>query len=157
MFNEKHPNKKFWIVRSYYADRVSWPEDEWVDSDIYNKRIKKLAKYNTENESNSYFYELLDYKYNAITPAGEVCVIPVQSYLKVEHEGELLGMESMLVDNFFVRDSISGQWRVLEYGFNFTDQNINEFFPDLPENIKSGLNSGVVEAEVAIDVSTVSE
>ncbi|MEG2749589.1 MAG: hypothetical protein RR939_09270 [Acinetobacter sp.] len=153
LFNEKHPNKKFWGFKNYDADRQYWAEDEWIDSKVYNKRIGKLAKYNAKNELNPYFYELLDYKYNAVTPVGEVCIIPVQAYARIESEGEELGIEAMLVDYFFVRDNLSDQWRVLDYGFQFLDQDLKEFFPGLPVNIKNGLNTGVIAAEDLINVS----
>ena len=86
---------------------------------------------------------MLDYKYNAVTPVGEVCIIPVQAYARIESEGEELGIEAMLVDYFFVRDNLSDQWRVLDYGFQFLDQDLKEFFPGLPVNIKNGLNLNI--------------
>lgn len=153
LFNEKHPNKRFWGFKNYIADRKSWAEDEWIDSKVYNKRIKKLAKYNAKNESNSYFYKLLDYKYNVATPVGEVCIIPVQAYIRIESEGEEFWGEAMLVDYFFVRDILSGQWRVLDYSIQFSDQDLKEFFPGLPVSIKNELNTGVVAAEDFINTS----
>lgn len=59
----------------------------------------------------------------------------------------------MLVDYFFVRDNLSDQWRVLDYGFQFLDQDLKEFFPGLPVNIKNGLNTGAIAAEDLINVS----
>lgn len=82
-----------------------------------------------------------------------MCIIPVQAYARIESEGEELGIEAMLVDYFFVRDNLSDQWRVLDYGFQFLDQDLKEFFPGLPVNIKNGLNTGVIAAEDLINVS----
>lgn len=82
-----------------------------------------------------------------------MCIIPVQAYIRIESEGEEFGVEAMLVDYFFVRDILSGQWRVLDYSIQFSDQDLKEFFPGLPVSIKNGLNTGVVAAEDFINTS----
>ena len=83
-------------------------------------------------------------------------MVPVQAFLEVEvDEGESLNtsgtvvVEAMLIDHIFVRDINDNKWRVLAFNRFITDNDFNEFFPDMPDHIKNELNDGIVEAQEA--------
>ncbi|WP_445114530.1 hypothetical protein [Acinetobacter sp. WZC-1] len=160
IFNKNHPGKQFWVDKHLYFAESSWGNNQWISQREYNKRIKLIVKRNAESVFNPYFHEILPPKANVLTQSGEICVVPVQAYLKVEGETALkeegnqktpenLVLEAMRIDHIFVRDIKNNEWRVLEFNSYITDKDFYEFFPDLPDNIKSELDDGVVEAQEA--------
>jgi hypothetical protein len=155
LFNDKHPNKMYWVGKNYFADRVSWDEYEWISQKEYKKRIKKTAQYNSKNNEDSYHYELQPIKANVLNAVGEICIIPVQTYLVIEDDdGEKLWIEGMLVDHLFVRNLKNNEWRVLEYNSLYIkDDDFQEFFPDLPDDIKNELHDGIIETQEATSYS----
>lgn len=164
LFNKNHPGKQFWAAKHLQFAKPSWSENAWISQREYNKRIKAIVKHNATNNSNPYSYEILPPKSNVLTQVGEVCVIPVQAYINVEGEAELkegehknnsedLMVEAMRIDHIFVRDTKNNQWRVLAFNRDISNKDFQEFFPDLPDQIKNELDDGVVEAQVATEAS----
>lgn len=156
IFSKNHPDKQFWVDKHLSFAKPSWSNNEWISRREYSKRIKEIAKHNVKDSSNPYIHELLPSKANLLSKSGEICVVPVQAFLEVEvDEGESLNtsgtvvVEAMLIDHIFVRDINDNKWRVLAFNRFITDNDFNEFFPDMPDHIKNELNDGIVEAQEA--------
>lgn len=151
----KFQNKRYWLNKNVSYSESNWYENKWISESEYNKRIKFIAKENEKKTSNGYEHELLTPKANFILAGvGEICVVPVQAYIRIEADegsetAEENYLEAMRIDHIFVRDLSKNTWRVLEFNRNISNDDFNGFFPNFPENIKDQLDDGVVDAQSA--------
>lgn len=111
-------------------------ENKWINESEYNKRIKLIAKENEKELTNSYLHELLAPKANFKNPVGEICVVPVQTYIRLDEDrdGNGNGKSSeesysvaMRIDHIFVKVPNQRNWRVLEFNRNILDLAFNRF------------------------------
>lgn len=154
IFIEKSQNKRYWLNKPVPYAESSWYENKWISESEYNKRIKFIAKKNAKEPTNVYVHKLLSPKANFKSAVGEICVVPVQAYIRLDADEDIESSEelyivAMRIDHIFVKGPNQQNWRVLEFNRNILDQDFNSFFPKFPENVKNQLDDGVVEAEEA--------
>lgn len=154
MFIDKFQNKRYWLNKHVAYGKQSWYENKWISESEYNKRIKFIAKENAKNRTNNYVHQLLAPKANFKNAVGEICVVPVQAYIRLDADESIESSEesyigAMRIDHIFVKVPNQKNWRVLEFNRDILEQDFNVFFPQFPEQVKNQLDDGVVEATEA--------
>lgn len=121
IFNKNHPGKFYlygWISESEYDELL-----EYISNNIKSGKSKEHKAI------------LLKPKEDFISSIGEVCIIPMYYYVNINGK-----QSKSLNDVFFVRDIHSNEWRVFIYTGEESEEDFNEFFPDLPKEIRNKLS-----------------
>lgn len=134
-----------------YAE-PEWGESKWIKASEFNSRIHRIAKENEKKIENPYVHELQAPKANFMSDVGEICIIPVQTYIRLDDEDDSETSEQhyvvgMRIDHLFVRDIKLGSWSVFEFNRDILDQDFDALFPNFPVHLKNQLDDGVIEAQ----------
>lgn len=121
LFNKNHP-EQFYLFG-------------WMDESEYDETLNSISFKIKSGKSKGHKAKLLKPKADFISSVGEVCIIPMYYFVNIDGKQGI-----SLTDVFFVRDIHSNEWRALIYTGDEPEEDINEFFPDLPKKIKVKLS-----------------
>ncbi|WP_155757445.1 hypothetical protein [Acinetobacter dispersus] len=112
-------------------DNYVYINGKWLKPAEYEARMTDVMKFIRSGNYNIVGFNLLPIKANRLISIGEICVIPIETKIRMGEKAEL-----ETNDWIFVRNLEKNKWYVFTYLESVNQKDFKEFFPDFPIDIQ---------------------